>query len=153
MGNPAFTRLRGCRRGQALVEFALATAVLMLIVVGIVEFSRHYYVRLSARHAVAEAARFAITGQTIEDPDSGTMMTRAQSIVHVIMRTAGTLPLEVEEIVLDPPDGGGPSDLVQIRASYRFYFATSPMVRSFAPASVGFTVATTVKNEPVFQEE
>ena len=140
----------GCRRGQALLEFALAASVLMLLLVGITEFSRHYYVRLSARHAVAEAARFAITGQTLPDPDTGLPMTRAESIVAVINRTAGTLPLVTEGIVLNPPNGGGPGEVVQIRATYRFFFIDSPLIRSFAPLSVAFTVATTVKNEPVF---
>lgn len=147
----AFEKIRRCRAGQALVEFALATSILMLLLVGLTEFSRHYYARLSARHAVAEAARFAITGQVLNDPNTGLPMTRAQSIVAVINRTAGTLPLELVSIVLNPPNGGGPNEVVSIRARYRFYFADSPMVRDFAPLSVAFTVATSVKNEPVFQ--
>jgi Flp pilus assembly protein TadG len=149
MRSPWLERVR-CRRGQALVEFALATSILMLLLIGITEFSRHYYARLSARHAVSEAARFAITGQVLNDPDTGVPMTRAESIVHVINRTASTLPLVAEGIVLNPADGGGPSDVVQIRATYRFFFMDSPLVRAFAPLSVAFTVATTVKNEPVF---
>lgn len=146
-----FERTRRCRRGQALVEFALATSILMLLLVGLTEFSRHYYARLSARHAVAEAARFAITGQVLNDPNTGVPMTRAQSIVAVINRTASTLPLELVSIVLNPPNGGGPNEVVSIQARYRFYFADSPLVRGFAPLSVAFTVATSVKNEPVFQ--
>jgi Flp pilus assembly protein TadG len=141
---------RGCRRGQALVEFTLASMVLMTLLIGITEFSRHYFARLSARHAVAEAARFAITGQVLDDPDTGDPMTRAESIEYVITRIADDLPLAIEDIELDPADGGGPNDVVSIRATYRFFFATGEIVRAFAPVSVAFTVATTVKNEPVF---
>jgi hypothetical protein len=122
----------------------------MLLLVGIMEFSRHYYARLSARHAVAEAARFAITGQVLDDPDTGDPMTRAESITYVINSIADTLPIEVEEIELDPEDGGGPNDVVSIRATYRFFFASGGLIRSFAPLSIAFTVATTVKNEPAF---
>ena len=142
--------IRRCRRGQALAEFALASSVLLLLLFAITEFSRHYYARLSARQAVAEAARFAITGQILDDPDTGVPMTRAESIEHVIMRTADSLPLVVEGIELDPADGGGPNEVVSIRANYRFYFTSGEIIRSFAPVSVAFTVATTVRNEPVF---
>jgi hypothetical protein len=124
--------------------------ILMTLLVGITEFSRHYFARLSARHAVAEAARFAITGQVLDDPDTGVPMTRAESIEYVITRIADDLPLEIEEIELDPADGGGPNEIVSIRATYRFFFAAGQVVRNFAPASIAFTVATTVKNEPVF---
>jgi hypothetical protein len=150
MTNSWFGWTRGCRRGQALVEFALASMLLMLLLIGITEFSRHYFARLSARHAVAEAARFAITGQLLDDPDTGVPMTRAESIEYVITRIADDLPLLIEDIELDPADGGGPNDVVSIRATYRFLFGTGPLIRSFAPTSIAFTVATTVKNEPVF---
>jgi hypothetical protein len=39
---------------------------------------------------------------------------------------------------------------VQIRARYRFAFESSPLVRTFAPGTVAFTVASLVKNEPRF---
>lgn len=148
--NTCFGWTRSCQRGQALVEFALASMILMTLLIGITEFSRHYYARLSARHAVAEAARFAITGQVLDDPDTGIPMTRAESIAYVISRIADDLPLAIEEIELDPADGGGPNDVVSIRATYRFFFASGQVVRNFAPLSLAFTVATTVKNEPVF---
>lgn len=143
-------RVRRDRSGQALVEFTLAVPVLMLLFVGIFEFSRHYYTRLTIRHAVTEAARFAATGQQLTDPDSGETMTRAESIVAVMQRGTAGLALDVDRIVIDPPDGGGPDEVVRIQATYRFEFLGAAIIRQFAPPFVEFTVATTIKNEPVF---
>ncbi len=137
-------------RGQGAVEFALVLPALVLLLMGIFEFTRHYHARLTVRHAVSEAARFGSTGQLLIDPESGETMSRAASIIAAMQRSAGGLDLDVEQIILDPADGGGPNDVVRMVATYRFTFMDSPLVRSFAPPFAEFTVATTFKNEPVF---
>jgi Flp pilus assembly protein TadG len=133
-----------------MVEFAMAISVLLLLLMGVIEFSRHYFTRLTVRHQVAEAARMAATGQTLVDPETGDNMTRAESVLYFIQTSAARLPVILESVVLDPADGGQPGDVVQIRARYRFAFDTSPIVRTFAPRSLSFTVASLVKNEPRF---
>jgi hypothetical protein len=141
---------RRSHAGQALTEFAVVAPLLLLLVTAMLEFSRHYYSRLSVRHTVVEAARFGSTGQRLDDPDTGIPMTRAESIAHIIENGARRLPVLIESIALDPSDGGQPGDLVRIEARFRFSFLLAPIIQSFAPASIAFTVATTVKNEPRF---
>jgi Flp pilus assembly protein TadG len=46
------------QRGAAAVEFALVLPVLLLILLGIVEFSRAYNVQISLTHAARETARY-----------------------------------------------------------------------------------------------
>lgn len=147
---PALRHIARNRKGQALVEFLFAFPVLMLLIVGILEFSRLYYTRLTVRHAVAEAARFGVTGQQLTDPETGDFLSRSESIIQVMMDRARGLSLDVENIVMDPADGGGPGDLVRIQANYRFNFLSAAIIRSFAPPYVDFTVATSVRNEPIF---
>lgn len=144
-----FGRMRGKPRGTATVEFVMTMPMVLLLFVGIFEFSRHYYVRLNVRNAVAEAARFAATGQTLLDAE-GEEMTRAESIVSVIISRARGLNLDVDGIVIEPADGGGPDEIVRIQAGYRFEFMAAPLIGQFAPPVIEFTVATTFKNEPVF---
>ena len=48
------------RRGQALVEFALLSPILMLIVLGIVEFGRAWHTFQTLTDATREAARIAV---------------------------------------------------------------------------------------------
>jgi hypothetical protein len=138
------------RRGQSLIEFAFALPVVLLLIAAVFEFSRHYYTRISIRNAVAEAARFAATGQQLTDSISGDPIGRAESIVEVMRQNAAGLDLDVDRIVIDPADGGGPDDIVNIRATYHYEFMGAAIVRSFAPAYVEFTIATTIKNEPAF---
>ncbi len=153
IGVPRTRGTRGYRkgeRGQSLVEFVLVVPVLLLLLAGIFDFGRHFYVRLTLRHAVAEAARFAVTGNQLTDPDTGQPMTRAESIVETIVDRAGDLNVDVNGIRLTPPDGGAPGDVVQISATYRDHFVMAPVLRFFSTGYVDFTVATVVRNEPVF---
>jgi Flp pilus assembly protein TadG len=133
-----------------MVELGLAISVLLLLVLGVIEFSRHYHTRLTVRHHVAEAGRLAATGRTLIDPDTGEPMSRAESVRYYIQTSASTLPVILDSVVLDPPDGGRPGDFVQIRARFRFAFDTSPLVRALAPRTLTFSVASLVKNEPRF---
>ncbi len=56
---------RGAERGQSLAEFALTFAVLMLIILGIVDFSR----AVLARNVIASAAREAARYGTVAPSD------------------------------------------------------------------------------------
>ncbi len=150
---PARRRGAGARhgqRGQSSIEFLLAVPLVLILLSGIFEFGRHFYTRLTLRHAVAEAARFAVTGSQRTDPGTGDPLSRAESIVQVIVERAHALDVDVSGIQIKPPDGGGPGDVVQISARYRYTFVLSPIARVFGPGHIDFTVATVVKNEPVF---
>ena len=133
-----------------MVEFLFVIPMLLLLLAGIFEFGRHYYTRLTLRHAVAESARFAVTGQTLIDPVTGQPMTRAQSIVQVILNQASGLNVDINRILINPPNGGQPGQVVTVSASYRFTFFFSPVARFFGGGAVDFSVATAMKNEPAF---
>ena len=52
-------RLLGAERGQSMVEFALALPVLLVIIIGVVQFALVYHARDVATTAVQEGARLA----------------------------------------------------------------------------------------------
>lgn len=136
--------LRECH-GSGLVEFALVLPILMTLVFGIVEFGRLGMSNLTARHAVAEATRYAVTGRQRIDPDTGEPIGRAESIRLALQDNLGSFAV-ADSVVLDPPDGGGPEDLVRVSASFTYrYFL--PGLREILPP-VDFTVSTAMKNEP-----
>ncbi|MEZ4415830.1 MAG: pilus assembly protein [Gemmatimonadota bacterium] len=137
------------RRGQSLVEFAIAIPVAVFLLLSVVEVGRHFYTRATVRNAVQEAARFAITGQTLTDPATGTPLSRAESIKQVLVDRAVQLNIPVSDIVLDPSNGGGPDELVRISLTYLYQFGGG-MLPSFMPTTMPITVSTTVKNEPIF---
>ena len=60
-----------CTRGTALIEMAIVTPMLLMLFASIFEFGRLFHTRLTARHAVIEATRYAVTGNQLTDPDTG----------------------------------------------------------------------------------
>jgi hypothetical protein len=139
----------GCSRaGQGLIEFTFVIPIVIFLVFGVFEMGRHYYTRLTLQHAVAEAARFAVTGGVLRDSISGEPMTRAESISEVIRRRATTLDVDVDRITLDPPDGGGPGDIVRVTADFTFTFVAPGYRRLFPKGALDFSVSTAMKNEP-----
>ncbi|MGH9379440.1 MAG: TadE/TadG family type IV pilus assembly protein [Thermoanaerobaculia bacterium] len=161
MATSFFNRLRRDTRGQSVAEFALAAPVLILLLIGIVEFSRHYYARLGIRQAVAQAARFHATGQSHPDPDDpggGSFDDRADSIKHTIETRAAELGLDVTGIDVStlgadgnpvPGSGAGAEgDVVRIQADLSFHFLALSILDP--DGALNFTVVTTYKNEPRF---
>ena len=139
------------RRGQSLVEFALVIPMVLLLFLGVFEISTYFYTRLTLRHSVMEASRFAITGARIEDEISGDTLSRAESIAEIYRRAAPTVPVDLEALVIDPPDGGQPGEIVVVTATYSYDFSL-PLVDQFFPDGVEFNVRTAMRNEPSFQE-
>ncbi len=102
--------VRKIKRGQGMVEFALALPILLFIILGFIEVARWFQAYLSVQYAARETARYAVSGQppmmhddgeySCEDeghPDSGTPYTlpdeyiqcRVDWIKHVGKRIAG----------------------------------------------------------------
>ncbi len=136
-----------CRRGQTMIEFAMVIPIVALLFMGIFDFSRFFYTQLTLQHAIHEATRFAVTGGTLDDAQGNTM-TRAESIKSVITREATALDLDVNRLIVDPADGGGPSEIVTVTGNFEFQFVTPGVNRFFPGGKHDFTVATSMKNEP-----
>jgi Flp pilus assembly protein TadG len=144
-----FRSLRRRQRGQGLIEFVVALPVAVFLLLAIVEMGLHFYTRVTARHAIQEAARYAVTGQQITDPLTGQPIGRAASIIQTLQDKATALNIDVSDISLNPPDGGGPDDVVEISLTYTYEFgpAIAPL---FVSRFMDITLQTTVKNEPLF---
>lgn len=138
-------RLLRQSHGSGLVEFALVLPLLFSLIFGIFEFGRLGLSHVTAKHAVAEAARYAVTGRNFTDPLTGEPIGRAESIRRVVLDGVGPLAI-ADSIVIDPPDGGGPEDLVTVSVSFTYrYFL--PGLEDVLPP-VDFTVRTAMRNEP-----
>ena len=147
-GSGATQRLLRGSHGSGLVEFALVLPLLLSLIFGIFEFGRLSLSQLTARHAVAEAARWAVTGRQLTDPETGEPIARAETIRQVVRDNVGPLAV-ADSIVVQPADGGGPEDIVTVSASFTYRFFL-PGLEDVIP-SVDFTVRTAMKNEPFIQ--
>ncbi|MFW6192437.1 MAG: TadE/TadG family type IV pilus assembly protein [Gemmatimonadota bacterium] len=134
--------------GQSLVEFVLALPVLLLVAFGIFEFGQYYHTRLSIRNAVAEGARFAITGNQLPDPETGDPLDRAQSIERVILERTQRFGVVRDDISISPADGGDPEEIVTIRLDYAYRIGLPSVASVLSPGSLDFSVRTSMRNEP-----
>jgi hypothetical protein len=147
-----FRRLLHQQRGTAGIEVAIVLPVLMLIVLGIFDFSRMFYARLTMQHAVREAVRFAVTGNTTTDPGSGKPRARVDAIKAKITENAVALNVDLEKLAVSPADGGGPGEVVTIVAGFSYEF-TTPLIKPLIPGGrYDFSVSSSMKNEPFYTD-
>jgi Flp pilus assembly protein TadG len=94
--------IRRLRTGQSLVEFALILPVLLLILMGVIDFGRAIYAYNAVSNAAREGARTAIVDQSV----SGGTYVAAQAAAE--QATAlGLNPADTDEIEVTFPDPGG----------------------------------------------
>ena len=146
-------RRLGNSRGANLVEAAIVTPLLLLLTLGIVDFSAMFYAYLALEHGVSQATRYAITGQQ----ESG--LSRADSIKKQMRDATPTLtiPDTAFQFSFMPATGGawasgtgGAGDIGRVQVTYTWQFMT-PLIRPFfTNGQISLTVQSTMKNEAVF---
>ncbi|MBI4321026.1 MAG: pilus assembly protein [Chloroflexi bacterium] len=78
-----FLRLRRNEKGQDMVEFALVAPILLLLVMGIIDFGRVFNAYLVTTHGAREGARYAAVGYSDGE------------IVNRVLDTTGNLTIQV----------------------------------------------------------
>jgi hypothetical protein len=85
---------REAEKGQALVEFALAISLLLLLIIGMMEFGLVFHTYLSLDHASLEGARVGALGGSDE---------AIVDKVHEVV--AGDVELEYLQVKITPQSG------------------------------------------------
>lgn len=143
-------RFRRDASGQSLVEFAIVLPLLLLVFFGIFEFGRFYFTKLTVQSAVREATRFAVTGNVLTDSTTGDPLSRANSIIRVILDNTKNLDVDLGGVTITPADGGGPEDIVRVRVDFQ-YDLTLPLIQNLVPnGRVNFSFATAMRNEAFY---
>ena len=153
-------RLRDAR-GTNLVEAAIITPLLLMLTFGIVDFASVLYVYLALENGVSQATRFAVTGNTMEDPGTpGAQLDRVSSIKTAMRQATPTLTIPDGAFTFShiPPGGGtwvggtGGADAIErVTVNYTWTFFT-PLVRPFFTGGrVLLIVESTMKNEGRFE--
>jgi len=140
------TRFR--QRGSTFLEFAVVFPLFGLLMMGTADVGRSLFYLTTLQHAVREAGRFVMTGNTVPG------MTRPESVVWAIRRYSrihvDEENIDVSSISADgsvKPGPGGPGDVVAINVRYDVPMIT-PLLGALLPQG-HYTVsaATTFKNE------
>ncbi len=118
--------MRRKEKGQSIVELALLLPVLILMLLGLVDFGRVYYVMVSLNDAAQEGAAYAAARPN----DFAGISQRAASA------STGLITIRAEDVMIsmDSPNPQ-PGDAITVSVYYEFTFYT-PVARSFFPDSI-----------------
>lgn len=103
MNNGAyFMRRKNITKGQSLVEFALTLPLLLLIIFGVFDLGRLFYVKITVINAAREGARYLAFNPDDKDstPPFSTTITAAMSEVQ-----ASVVVLESADVAASCDDG------------------------------------------------
>jgi len=152
-------RLRGInsQSGQSVIEMSLMFLVFAMMFFAVLEYSHYFYTRLTVRHALREAVRYASTGQAnIGDPENpGTSLTRPAAIRAVFDKylkgfSAGNL----QEFTITPADGGSGGETASLTVRFNKPFFTRlignliPVVDGCPANHICFEMNAVWMNEP-----
>lgn len=141
------------RRGAALVEAAFALPILLILVVGIIEFGRFIHTKVTLDNAVREGARFASTGQQVADPDDPeARLARGDGIRQRVVAYASTLRLPAGSVRLTPESGGGPGEWVTVEVDYPFQFTVPLLTALVNDPVIVLHARSKILNEPFPQD-
>ncbi len=129
--------LARCRKGQALVEFALVLPLLMLLILGIVEFGRAWNAKQILTDAAREGARLSVVGNpTITDTS------QVNPSIRRIVALAG---LDSSQVTISYPDGfkTGTGNVTSVQISMPFQFVVLHRLVQLVTSSNGTMVLST----------
>jgi hypothetical protein len=138
----AGARVRQCQRGAVLVEFALVLPVLLMLLLGIVEFGRVLNYWIDENHLANVAARWAAV-----DRNPGPGSTLQKSILEQAdtteLREGGTNSVtNPAQVCISFPDGGEPEVGDPVEANVSVDFNWMPFLSKEALGGVTTTELT-----------
>ncbi|MDP2871772.1 MAG: pilus assembly protein [Bacillota bacterium] len=123
------------RRGQAVVELALIIPVLLLLVLGVVEFGRLFNAYMTVQHAAREGARLGILGATDNE------------IMNRVLQNTVTLDPAQVVIGIAPAAGSRPSgSILTVSVSYNFR-VLMPLLSSVVGSTIPITATLSMRVE------
>lgn len=138
--------LRRDERGQALVEFALVAPVLLLLVLGILDFGRalNYYNQES--QLVGQGARAAAVNCNPDGTCGSTQVTGASIQTQLAENYASGELNKKTSVCISLPNGSNVGQPVKVTASYQFKFL--PLIgAAVGSPSITITASQTERQE------
>lgn len=108
------------KKGQSMVETALILPIIILLLMGMFEFSRIFGSYLLITYTGRESARMAAVGKSDEE------------IIENVYAKSGLLDLANLQITITPPDVRNTGDDVGIKIRYKIIIY-APIIQSILP--------------------
>jgi hypothetical protein len=149
-------RMRKGMKGATTVEVALASVVVLMLILAIIDLGRLHFSRSRLQYAVTQATRFGSLGQTVADPSSPQkQLSRKDSIIYMVKSLSNLDNLAQSDVVITSISAGGksaagpggPGDIVTVQATYRVPILAPYLSLAFKKRQFEFACATTFRNE------
>jgi len=149
----------GEARGTALVEAALITPLLLFLTLSIVDFGALFYCYLSLENGVAQASRFGVTGNVLNDP-AGNPLSRTDSIKAAMRQATPTLTINDAAFSFNHMAAGGnawvagvggPDEIDKVTVTYTWTFYNPVLWPFFNNGQITLNVDSSMKNESRWQ--
>jgi Flp pilus assembly protein TadG len=143
-------------RGATIVEFSLATVVILMLILAVIDLGRLHFFRSRLQYAVSQGTRFAIVGSTLPDPNKpGKQLSRSDSIIYMVKKLANFKDLKNGDVVIKSVNAAGktsngpgnPGDVVSVQATYRVLILAPYLSAAFPNGRFEFTCSTMYRNE------
>jgi Flp pilus assembly protein TadG len=133
--------LRARRPGQGLVELALAMPLLLLLLLGVVEFARAWNLHQVITDASREGARTAVVDNGVAGTDS------VESIIEGAIARAGFDPATAVITITGIGAGTGTPTMVLVEYPHRLRIIQGLMNWATADATFTLRASSTMRNE------
>lgn len=118
--------------GQSLVETALMLPILLLLLVGIVDFGRAFYAYIAVTNAAREGARYAVEHSTTDQRDEIKEMVIQEA-------AAGGIELDAADITVSGLTSKvSPGSAVTVEAEYTVDMVTGGLARTLTFGQVDY---------------
>jgi len=111
-----------CEKGSNVVEFAIILPILIMLILGIVEFGIAYNNYIALTHAAREGARLAAVGLHEEDP---------AAFEQAVIESAPSV--NIANIDVDYPGGTEIGDPVRVTVEGEIFFIDIPFAGRWGP--------------------
>lgn len=130
------------KKGTTIVEFALVLPLFLLLILGIFDFGRYFFVDHTLQYATREGMRLALVGRTLgpmsrEDSIKQTIKDKASLAVDPSDPSLSIYIYPVTTAYEDPtgwdtspPNAGDPGSYMRVRTRYTYEFMT-PLIGAF----------------------
>ncbi len=134
-------RLTQSERGQSLVEIALSLPLLLLLLSGLLDLGRVYFVYVALEDGAGEGALYLSINPECRDINDGVACT-APNNADFRARNAGGLAVDwtTADIIVDRTDPYGVGDPVKVTIEYPFKLLTPIIPRLLGVEEITLTV-------------
>src|SRR6266404_1734824 len=149
---PTPRRDRRSSRGTALAETGIIITLLIPLTFAVLDFAGILYTFQAMQNGVSQATRFAVTGNTVNDP-SGAAMPRDQAIRQAMRAATPGFQIDDGAFTFDNLSKGtsgigDPNDIIRVTVTYDWQLLTPILQPFFSSGHVTVRVASTMRNEP-----